>query len=70
MCTALQKCFHNRLAVSLKSNKNIKLRSSIKSSENIQIKESGPDSTVSNIQYSSVTLNELAINARERESLL
>ena len=45
---------------------NIKL-SSFKSSENIQKKEVGPDSTVSNNQFFSVTLNELAMNARERE---
>ena len=45
-------------------NKNIKL-SSFKSSENIQKKEGGPDSTVSNNQFSSVTLNELAKNARK-----
>ena len=30
-------------------------------------KEGGADSTVSNNQFSSVTLNELAMNARERE---
>ena len=47
------------------ANKNIKL-SSFKSSENIQKKEGGPDSTVSNNQFSSVTLNELAINQRKR----
>ena len=46
------------------SNKNIK--SSFKRSENIQKKEAGPDSTVSNNQISSVTLNELAMNARDR----
>ena len=45
--------------------KNIKL-SSFKSSENIQKKEGGPDSTVANNQFSSVTLNELAMNARKR----
>ena len=39
-------------------NKNIKT-SSFKSSENIQKKEDGSDSTVSNNQFSSVTLNEL-----------
>ena len=38
---------------------------SFKSSENIQKKEGGPDSTVSNNQFSSVTLNELAMNARD-----
>ena len=46
------------------TNKNIKM-SSFKSSENIQKKEGGPDSTVSNNQFSSVTLKELAINARD-----
>ena len=46
-------------------NKNIKLHS-FKSSDNMQKKEGGPDSTVSNNQFSSVTLNELAMNARER----
>ena len=43
---------------------NIKM-SSIKSSENIQKKESGPDRSVSDNQSSSVTLNELATNARK-----
>ena len=33
--------------------------------QNIQKKEDGPDCTVSNNQYSSVTLNELALKARE-----
>ena len=46
-------------------NKNIKL-SSFKSSENIQKKEGGLDSIVSNNQFSSVTLNEIAMNARKR----
>ena len=49
--------------------KNIKL-SSFKSSENIQKKEGGPDSTVSNNQFSSVTLNELANNARRNCNLI
>ena len=40
--------------------------SSFKSSENIQKKEGGQDSTVSNNKFSSVTLNELAMNARDR----
>ena len=40
---------------------------SFKNSENIQKKEVGPDSTVSNNQFSSVALNELAMNTRERE---
>ena len=47
-------------------NKDIKF-SSLKSSENTKKKEGGPDSAVSKIQFSSVTLNELAMNARERE---
>ena len=46
-------------------NKTIKL-CSFKSSENIQNIEGGPYSTVSNNRFFSVTLNELAINARER----
>ena len=46
--------------------KNRKLRS-FKSSENIQKKEAVPDSIVSNNQFSSVTLSELAMSARERE---
>ena len=47
-------------------NKNIKL-SSYKSNGNIQKKEDVPDSTVSKNHFSSVTLNELTMNARERE---
>ena len=39
--------------------------SSFKSSENIQKKEEGPDRSVSDNQSSSVTLNELALNARK-----
>ena len=35
------------------------------SSENIQKKVGGPDSTVSNDQLSSVTLNKLAMNASD-----
>ena len=46
-------------------NKDIKL-SSFKSSENTQKKECEPDSTVSNNQFFSVTLNELARKARKR----
>ena len=45
-------------------NKNIKM-SSFKSSENIQKKEDGPDRSVSDNQSSSVTLNELAMEARK-----
>ena len=40
--------------------------SSFKSSENIQKKEGGPDRSVSDNQSSSVSLNELAMKARER----
>ena len=39
--------------------------SSFKSSENIQKKEGGPDSSVTDNQSSSVTLNELAMKARK-----
>ena len=39
--------------------------SSIKSSDNIQKKECAPDSIVSKKQFSSVTLNVLAIEAKE-----
>ena len=44
-------------------NKNIKM-SSFKGSENIQKKEGRPDRSVSDNQSSSVTLNELAMKAR------
>ena len=43
-------------------NKNI-IMSSFKSSRNIQKKDCGPDRSVSDIQSSSVTLNELAVKA-------
>ena len=46
-------------------NKNTK-KSSFKSSETIKKKQGGPDSTVSNNQFSLVTLNELAMIARDR----
>ena len=39
--------------------------SSYKSSENIQKKEGGPDRSVSDNQFSSETLNELAMKARK-----
>ena len=39
--------------------------SSFKSSENIQKKECGPDRSVSDNQFSSVTLNKLAMKARK-----
>ena len=45
-------------------NKNIKVIS-FNSFENIQKKEDGPDCTVSNNEFSSVTLNELTVKARE-----
>ena len=44
-------------------NKNIKV-SSFKSSENIQKRKGGPDKSVSNDKFSSVTLNELAMKTR------
>ena len=56
---------HGTIPAAVTTNTYIKL-SSFKSSENIQKKEGGPDSTVSNNQFSSVTLNELAMNARKR----
>ena len=46
------------------TNKNIKI-SSFKSSRNIQKKEDGPDSSVSDNQSSSVTLNELSMKIRK-----
>ena len=49
----------------LKKKTHIKLRS-FKCSENIQKKRGGPNSTVTNNQFSSVTLNELAMNAKMR----
>ena len=39
--------------------------SSFKSSENIQKKEEGPDRSVSDNQFNSVTQNQLALNARK-----
>ena len=52
-----------RLNVIYKKIKNIKM-SSFKSSENIQKKEGEPDRSVSDNQSSSMTLNELAMKAR------
>ena len=46
------------------ANKNIKM-SSLKSSENIQKKEGRPDRSVSKNHLASVTLNELAIKAKQ-----
>ena len=48
-------------------NKNIKM-SSFKSSESIQKKEGGPDRSVSDKQSSSVTLNDLAMKARNQRT--
>ena len=50
----------------LLSNKNIKV-SSFKSSGYIQMLDGGPDRSVSNNQFSSVTLNERETKARERK---
>ena len=44
--------------------------SSFKSSENIQKKEGGPDRSVSDNQSSSVTLNELAMEARKDNAVI
>ena len=52
------------LKVSCVLYKNIKV-SCFKSSENIKMKTSGSHCTVSNNKFSSVTLNELAMKARE-----
>ena len=51
-----------------KKNENIKMSSS-KSSGNIQKKEDEPDRSVSNSQFSSVTVNELAMKVRKSELL-
>ena len=53
---------HGTTPAAVTTNKNIKM-SSFKSSENIQKKEGEPDSSVSDNQSSSVTLNELAMKA-------
>ena len=45
-------------------NKNIKM-SSFNSSRNIQKKESGPDRSVKNNRFFSVTMNELAMEANK-----
>ena len=39
---------------------------SFKSSENIQLKEGGPDRSISDNQFSSVTLNEMAMKTRKK----
>ena len=53
---------HGTTPVAVTTNKNIKM-SNFKSSENNK-KEGGPDRSVSDHQSSSVTLNELALKAR------
>ena len=58
-------CVSSNFVAGYISNKKIK-SSSFKGSENIQKKEGGADSTVSNNQFFSVTLNELSMNARKR----
>ena len=55
---------HGTTPTAVTTNKNIKM-SFFKSSENIQKKEGGPDRSVSDNHSSSVTLNELAMNARK-----
>ena len=54
---------HGTTPAAVTTNNNIKM-SSLKSSENIQNKEDGPDTSVSDNQSSSATLNELAMKAR------
>ena len=44
--------------------------SSFKSSEDFQKKEGGPDSTVSNNQFSSVTLNEFAMMQETEHTII
>ena len=58
---------HDSFLAAVTTNKNIKVGSfnMFKSSENIQMKEGGPDCTVLNDDLSSVTLDGLAIKARE-----
>ena len=65
-CKCIKRQWPIKIILDVMINKNIKL-SSFKSSENIQKTEGRPDSTVLNNQFSSVTLNTLAMNARERE---
>ena len=55
---------HSTKPAAVTTNKKIKV-SSFKSSENIQKNKSGPDCTVSNSKLSSVTLNKLAMKAKE-----
>ena len=49
----------------LNADNKIKMSSFKSPLENIKKKEGGPDRSVSGIQFSSVTLNELAMNARK-----
>ena len=56
---------HDTTLAAVTTNKNITIIS-FKSSTNTQKKEGGPDSTFSNNQFSSVSLNEFAMNARDR----
>ena len=55
---------HGTTPAAVTTNKKIKM-SSFKSSENIQKKEGVPDRSLSDNQSSSVTLNELAMEARK-----
>ena len=55
---------HSTATSAVTTNKSSKVRS-FKSSVNIQKKEFGPDCTVSNNKFSSRTLNELTMKARE-----
>ena len=56
---------HGTTQAAVTTNKKIKMNS-FKSSKNIQRKEGGSDRLVSDIQSSSVTLNELAMKTREK----
>ena len=55
---------HGTTPAAVTTNKNIKM-SSFKRSENIQKKEGGLDSSASDNQFSLVTKNELAMEARK-----
>ena len=57
---------HGTIPAAVTTIENIKM-SSFKSSENIQKKEGGPDRSVSDIQSSSVTLNEQAMKNNNME---
>ena len=56
---------HGTAPAAVTTNENIKM-SSFKSSGNIQKKEDRLDRSVSDNQFSSVTLNELAMNSRKK----